>query len=188
MGIVFDTANNTQIINTEHDSNIISLSVHPAGHTGQKIFTVLCVTKHRILVATGELAAHAKIVIWDANTGITIVVIKYHTVGVSHVAFSSDGDLLVSVGECLLVTLEVILQLYCFLLGMDADMTLAVHNTSSGSLVGRGKIGRGVKVFSLSVGSNNSVVTGGINHIKFWDLPKATSPGGFVLLVYSIDV
>ena len=35
---------------------------------------------------------------------------------------------------------------------MDDDRTVAVHNSVSGSIVGRGKIGRGVEVFALSVG------------------------------------
>ena len=37
---------------------------------------------------------------------------------------------------------------------MDDDRTVAVHNFVSGSIVGRGKIGRGVDVFALSVGGN----------------------------------
>lgn len=35
---------------------------------------------------------------------------------------------------------------------MDDDRTVAVHNFTSGSIIGRGKIGRGVDVFALSVG------------------------------------
>lgn len=61
---------------------------------------------------------------------------------------------------------------------MDVDITVAVHNASTGSLVGRGKIGRGVEVFSLCAGGNNSCVTGGKDHIKFWELPPAIHPGG----------
>ena len=39
--------------------------------------------------------------------------------------------------------------------GMDDDRTVAVHNSVSGSIVGRGKIGRGVDVFALSVGGSD---------------------------------
>ena len=36
----------------------------------------------------------------------------------------------------------------------------------------------GVDVYTLSVGGEDRFVTGGKNHIKFWDLPSATSAGG----------
>lgn len=76
---------------------------------------------------------------------------------------------------------------------MDDDRTVAVHNSVSGSIVGRGKIGRGVDVFALAVGGldmlmykkirstsfifhitidRNTIITGGIDHVKFWELPK----------------
>jgi echinoderm microtubule-associated protein-like 6 len=36
----------------------------------------------------------------------------------------------------------------------------------------------GVDVYTISVGGDERFVTGGKNHIKFWDLPSATSAGG----------
>jgi WD40 repeat protein len=81
---------------------------------------------------------------------------------VSNVSFSGDGILIVS-------------------LGMDEDRTVAVHNASSGSLLGRGKSGRGVDIYSLSVGGETNFITGGKNHIKFWELPLLGSPGNFYL-------
>ena len=36
----------------------------------------------------------------------------------------------------------------------------------------------GVDVYTLSVGGEDRFVTGGKNHIKFWDLPQASSAGG----------
>ena len=142
VGIVFDVSKQSQIINTEHDDDILCLSVHPEGHT----------------VATGEVGKNPKIVLWDANTGVTISVIKYHKKGVSNIAFSADGSMVISVG-------------------MDEDSTVAVHNSKSGTLLGKGKAGRGIKIYTLSV-SPNTFVTGGKNHVKFWDLPKSNSPGG----------
>ncbi len=50
------------------------------------------------MVATGEIGRRPKIVLWDAYTGVTIRVIKFHTKGVSNLAFSPNGNLLVSVG------------------------------------------------------------------------------------------
>lgn len=61
---------------------------------------------------------------------------------------------------------------------MDDDKTVAVHNVQSGSIVGRGKIGRGVDVFAVAVGDHSSFTTGGVNHVKFWDLPKTLSSDG----------
>lgn len=34
VGIVFDTENNTQTLNTDHSGDIISIAVHPLGHIG----------------------------------------------------------------------------------------------------------------------------------------------------------
>ena len=107
VGIVYNSKTHTQIHNTEHDDDIISLACHPNGHA----------------VATGEVGKKPKIVIWDAYTGVTIRVIKFHLRGVSNLAFSKCGELLVSAG-------------------LDTDRMIAVHNVSTGSLVGKGKAGR----------------------------------------------
>ena len=69
-------------------------------------------------------------VLWDANTGVTLSVIKYHKKGVSNIVFGSSGSLLISVG-------------------MDDDRTIAVHNTRTSALVGTGKAGRGKKTRSI---------------------------------------
>jgi WD40 repeat protein len=63
-------------------------------------------------------------VLWDANTGVTLSVIRYHKKGVSNVLFSTSGLLLIS-------------------LGMDEDRSIAVHNVKTSALVGTGKGGRG---------------------------------------------
>jgi WD40 repeat protein len=75
-------------------------------------------------VATGEAGKTPKIVLWDANTGVTLSVIMHHKRGVSNIAFTLSGILLISVG-------------------MDDDRSLAVHNIKTLALVGVGKIGRG---------------------------------------------
>lgn len=62
--------------------------------------------------------------LWDANTGVTLSVIRYHKKGVSNVLFSTSGLLLISVG-------------------MDEDRSIAVHNVKTSALVGTGKGGRG---------------------------------------------
>jgi len=143
VGVVFNAKNQAQIHNTEHDDDILCLAVHPEG----------------ITVATGEIGKFPKIVLWDANTGVTIRVILFHKRGVANIAFSESGELLVSTG-------------------MDDDRTVVVHNASTGAVLGKGKAGRGIEVYTLSVGGNEVFVTGGRGHIKFWSLPQANSPGG----------
>lgn len=143
VGVVFNSKENKQLHNTEHDDDILCLAVHPEGHT----------------VATGEIGKFPKIVIWDANTGVTIRVIQFHKRGVVNIAFSGNGELLVSTG-------------------MDDDRTVVVHNVRTGAVLGKGKAGRGIDVYTLNVGGNSVCVTGGKNHIKFWELPQANSPGG----------
>jgi microtubule-associated protein-like 6 len=137
VGIVLNSETHSQILNTEHDDDIISLCVHPQGHT----------------IATGEVGKQPKIVIWDANTGVTLRVIKFHTKGVSHLAFSSNGKLIVSVG-------------------LDVDRTIAVHNIETGAIVGSGKVGKGIEIYSISVsGTGGSFIVAGKSIVKFWDMP-----------------
>jgi WD40 repeat protein len=75
---------------------------------------------------------HNPTVLWDANTGVTLSVIRYHKKGVSHLMFSSSGTLLVSVG-------------------MDDDRAIAVHNSKTSALVGTGKAGRGIPCYGVFV-------------------------------------
>lgn len=137
IGIVYNSNDHTQVLNTEHDDDIISLAIHPAGHT----------------VATGEIGPTPKIVIWDANTGVTINTIKYHKKGVSALRFSGSGTLLVSIG-------------------MDNDRMVAVHNSSNCHLVGKGKVGKGIDIYCVNIIEDKFLITGGKNHIKFWALPE----------------
>lgn len=141
VGVVYDSEKHVQIHNTEHDDDIICLAMHPEGHT----------------VATGEIGAKPKIVLWDANTGVTVLVIQYHKRGISNLGFSGSGSLLVSIG-------------------MDDDRIVAIHNTKTGAIVGTGKSGRGIEVFTMAFMGDAMFITGGKNHIKFWDLPHPTSP------------
>lgn len=139
VGIVFDSQKNSQIHSVEHDNDIISIAVHPEGHT----------------VATGEIGKDPKLVLWDSNTGVTIKVIEFHTRGISQLAFSGDGKKIVSIG-------------------MDDDRAIAVHVCETGALVGKGKAGRGINVYCMTVGGS-SLITGGKRHVKFWELPRSGS-------------
>ena len=143
VGIMYNSQTHTQVHNVEHDDDILCLAVHPDGH----------------LVATGEIGPKPKIVLWDATSGTTVRVIMYHTKGVSNIAFSSDGKLLVSIG-------------------MDQDRIIAVHNVASGNCVGNSKAGKGIDVYGIATGCNNTFVTVGKDHIKFGDLPVGNAVSG----------
>ncbi len=142
VGVVLNTQEHRQILNSEHDDDILCLAVHPDGHT----------------IVTGEIGKFPKIVLWDANTGVTVRVILYHKKGVSNVLFSSDGERIISCG-------------------MDDDRTIAVHHAMTGNLLGKGKVGKGIEVYCMNAAGEN-FVTGGKNHVKFWELPPIKSVGG----------
>lgn len=83
IGVVYNAKTHTQIYNRDHTDDIISLAVHPEGHT----------------VATGEQGKNPKIIIWDANSGSSLSSIKgFHKRGVSQLAFNRSGALIASVG------------------------------------------------------------------------------------------
>jgi echinoderm microtubule-associated protein-like 6 len=146
VGIVLSTDTNTQIHNTEHSDDILCLDVHPEGHT----------------VATGEIGKKPKLILWDANTGVTLRTILFHQRGICNVAFTTNGTHIVSVG-------------------MDIDGIVAVHNCRSGVITGSGKIGRGVSINVLAVSGTDNFITGGKMHVKFWDMSNRT--GGRVELM-----
>jgi WD40 repeat protein/Ca2+-binding EF-hand superfamily protein len=143
VGIALNTQSNTQIHNTEHDDDIISMTIHPDAHT----------------LATGEIGKTPKILLWDTNTGATIRAIRYHSRGISHLAFSSDGSMILSTG-------------------LDDDRSIAIHATKSGSLIGKGKVGRGVDIFCIAVSMDGMFITAGKNHVKFWQFPSSSSSAG----------
>jgi echinoderm microtubule-associated protein-like 6 len=140
VGVVLTVSDNTQIHNTDHADDILCLTVHPDGHT----------------VATGEIGKNPQIILWDANTGVTLQTIRFHQRGVSHLQYTADGNYLISVG-------------------MDTDGTVAIHDCRTGAITGSGKIGRGVQVHVLAVGTGTNFMTGGRGgHVKFWDVANQT--------------
>eukprot|EP01039_Chlorochromonas_danica_P011314 gene11314-12624_t len=150
--IAYHVAGTGIVLNTTENKQIINV-----GHSDD----ILCLAVHPAghTIATGEIGKFPKILIWDAHTGVTIKKIKFHKKGVVCIAFSSDGSMLISCG-------------------MDDDRTVAIHDVQYGTLLGKGKAGRGVDVYCLSVSPSNTFATGGKNHVKFWELPRSNSPAG----------
>ena len=83
LGVVYNSKENKQIFNNDHNADIISIAVHPDGH----------------VVATGDVGKLPKINLWDINTGTTIRTIRFHKMGVSHLSFHPlEKNLLISCG------------------------------------------------------------------------------------------
>lgn len=118
---------------------------------------IVCLAAHPSdgVVASGETGKTPKLVLWSAETGATLRVIMFHSRGVGSVAFSCGGALLVSVG-------------------MDDERAVAVHNWSTGALVGKGKCGRGATIHALCA-FEGGFVTGGKDHVRFWEVPGAAA-------------
>lgn len=86
-GVVMDTTTSAQRFFLGHSEDILCLAVHPS----------------RPIVATGQLDPKGKstpyICIWDSTTMNEIKKIVYHDRGVVALAFSPDGEYLVSIGN-----------------------------------------------------------------------------------------
>ena len=136
------------VLNTDTNTQI-----HNIDHSDD----ILCLDVHPEghTIATGEIGKKPKLLLWDASTGNTLRTIMFHHVGIACVSFTGDGKHVVSVG-------------------MDIDRVVAVHNCRTGHATGSGKIGQGVDVYVLSVCDTSIFVTGGKNHVKFWDISTNT--------------
>ena len=137
IGIKYDLETKRQLFNLRHSDDVVCCTVHPEGHT----------------VATGEIGADPKIVIWDSNSGSTLAVCEgYHTRGVGLLQFSADGKLLYSVG-------------------MDDDHSVAVYgadpDSNLGQLIAKAK-GSRAKMLALSSFGERDFCTAGKREVKFW--------------------
>ncbi|KAG2822983.1 hypothetical protein PC116_g6207 [Phytophthora cactorum] len=156
-GVVYNTKTQTQLLNYKAESGrqsvISALAVHPKGD----------------LVASGECLVRAsgapEIVIWDANSGSTVVrVASKHQPGVLLLEFSPEGHRLASVG-------------------MESDHTLAIYAISGGEREG-GRLRATLlmtcktstrRVWGLSFGEDGELATCGDQHILFWQQGTANS-------------
>lgn len=152
-GVVYNTKTQTQLLNHAakrvQPSVISALAVHPRGD----------------LIASGECLAQdchlpqtPALVIWDANSGSTIVrLASQHQPGILLLDFSPEGHRLASIG-------------------MDMDHTLSIYAIAGGdnqggrlcaTLLVTSKTSRR-RVWGLSFGEDGDVATCGDHHILFW--------------------
>ena len=124
---------------------------HYTGHTDD----ILCLAMHPSgsIVATGQIGRVPVIHVWDTTTRKTLSILKNgHERGVCAVDFSRDGRRLASVG-------------------VDNEHCIAVWDWSKGTLLATAR-GHKDKVFVIgwSLSQPDSLVTGGVRHIKFWKI------------------
>ena len=106
-----DIAARQQRYMSGHNDDILSIDVH----TSTK--------QNRSIVATGEIGAAPKIIIWQAEDMKMITSLRgTHTRGVAQLAFSPDGTVLASVG-------------------LDNSNSLAIHNWRNGDVLLKVKTG-----------------------------------------------
>ncbi|GMF28338.1 unnamed protein product [Phytophthora fragariaefolia] len=162
-GVVYNTKMQTQLLNyrTEPDrhTTISALAVHPKGDlvaSGECLVTTSLATRSR---------RPPEIIIWDANSGSTIIrIATKQRPGVLLLEFSPDGHRLASVS-------------------MGLDHTLAIYAISGGEREG-GRLRTTLiancktstrRVWGLSFGEDGELVTCGDQHILFWQQSAVSS-------------
>ncbi|XP_028844275.1 echinoderm microtubule-associated protein-like 6 isoform X1 [Denticeps clupeoides] len=135
VGVVYATREHAQKFYLGHSDDIISLALHP----------------ERSLVATGQVGKDPYICVWDTFNRQTISILKdVHSHGVACLAFSSDGQRLVSVG-------------------LDAKNTVCVWDWKKGKVLATAT-GHSDRIFDITWDpfQQNRLVSCGVKHIKFW--------------------
>ena len=140
---IVHSSSRSQSFYQEHTSFISCLSIAP----------------NRLIVATGEVKSEPSIMLWNANTYTTISCIsKYHWNSILCVEFSADSKSLLSIGN-------------------EHDHFMIVWRSPSSRwddwyLQARVRCGIEHIYFARFLDINNSfdIVTGGKNHIKFWNI------------------
>ena len=143
VGIVLHRADNAddgrllQSFQTDHTDDIVSFAVHP----------------NLNIVATGQLGKNPAIEIWSTSPSIERrqTLQGFHKRAVTNLCFSTEGDLLASIGN-------------------DDAHSMAIYSWASGALVGTAK-GDGNKVLAMQFEPRSpNLVSAGIKHVRFWNV------------------
>ncbi|XP_029642851.1 echinoderm microtubule-associated protein-like 6 [Octopus sinensis] len=113
----------------------------------------MCLHPDTVLVATGQVGKAPYICVWDSNTMKTISYLKdQHQHGIAAMSFDKCGNRLVSVGT-------------------DPHATINVWEWKKGKVIATTR-GHNDKVFDIqfNIFEENSIVSCGVKHIKFWNL------------------
>lgn len=129
----YSTEEHQQKFFFDHTDAIVSLAMHP--------LLDIC--------ATGANGPEPEIIVWDTLSLQTLAVLRgFHVNAVTHLAFSPDGEHLISVGA-------------------DKQYSVAVYHWSSGTKV-FSEFSDSRKVLGCCFKSKYAFVTCGVNHIYFW--------------------
>ncbi|XP_030627440.1 echinoderm microtubule-associated protein-like 6 isoform X1 [Chanos chanos] len=137
VGVVYNTREHTQKFFLGHNDDVISLALHP----------------EKSLVATGQVGKDPYICVWDTFSVQTVSILKdTHSHGVACLAFSADGQRLVSVG-------------------LDAKNTVCVWDWKKGKVLATAT-GHSDRIFDITWDpfQQNRLVSCGVKHIKFWSM------------------
>eukprot|EP00741_Cyanophora_paradoxa_P013197 tig00000178_g12749.t1 len=139
VGVVHNIRTLQQRVFAKHDDDIISLAANPAGN----------------LVATGQVGKNPVIHVWDPRSLEILATLKgAHERGVCALAFSADGQRLVSVG-------------------MDDNNTVVLWDWRHARKIASEKGGPG-RIFGVSFSpferEGRTFITVGVKHVRFWAL------------------
>lgn len=134
---------------------VLDLETQTQSHYVKHTDDILCLGMHPSgsIVATGQIGRVPEIHVWDTASKKTLSILKNgHERGVCAVDFSRDGRRIASVG-------------------VDNEHCIVVWDWSKGTLLATAR-GHKDKIFVVgwSITQPDSLVTGGVRHIKFWKL------------------
>jgi len=151
--VVYPAAGTCVIFNRKNNSQ-----QHYRGH--EREITAVTVAPNQKYAASADRSRRPRIHIWDCQTNQALRILPpYHRIGVCCLSFNSSGKRLVSVGS-------------------DMDHSIAVWQSPSsqwhdGNLLAYQKADLGSVYFAAFTPVSDSiynVVTGGVDHVKFWEL------------------
>ena len=143
LGVVMspDPKDFSQSFFNAHNHDIVSMAIHPI---------------NKQIVATGQKAklGESKLVpiyIWEVDTKRILAVLQgYHRCAVNILKFSPDGSILLSIGK-------------------DEYNSVALYDWANNRLIAQTKVDK-YFVTDASFKKNNTFVTVGLKHIKFWEI------------------
>ena len=166
MGVVLNRTGRQQRFHMGHTDDVTCLAVT----TIVKMPTSATETQtERTIVATGSIGERASIIVWDADTCETLATLRgVHRGAITHLDFSPDGSMLLSIG-------------------MDEDHTVCVHELPPLTFDGGAENAPALSAIPIFAdqGGKETVFDArwvtptrfavcGVNHVRFWTKSPAT--------------
>lgn len=147
LGVVMENQKKNQTFFSQHDDDVVSMAVHPRGN----------------ICATGQRAnkGHSKIIpiyVWNIDSKDILAELKgFHVGAIIHLAFSPDGNKLISFGK-------------------DMDHSCAIYDWANSRQICSTKVGRDV-LTDACFKNDNEFLTVGTRHVKFWTMQGSNLSG-----------